>query len=146
VFSVQSDSQCVCRGTVVRFFDRIFWKGDAYHTYYAFCKFLLYYKFIRYFGIYHKESYSIDILRAMVMVFNATFNIFSVISWRSVLFGEGSRNTQRKLPTGHWQALSHNVDIEHHIALTYYAKIVHLLCQFHAGKVGFSAVCQAIYS
>jgi hypothetical protein len=37
----------------------------------------------------------------MVMVFNATFNIFSVISWRSVLFGEGSRNTQRKLPTGH---------------------------------------------
>ena len=28
----------------------------------------------------------------------------------------------------------------------YYAKIVHLLCQFHAGKVGFSAVCQAMYS
>jgi hypothetical protein len=31
-----------------------------------------------------------------------------------------------------------------YIALKYYAKIVHLLCQFHAGKVGFSAVCQAI--
>jgi hypothetical protein len=30
--------------------------------------------------------------------------------------------------------------------LIYYAKIVHLLCQFHAGKVGFSAVCQAMYS
>ena len=33
-----------------------------------------------------------------------------------------------------------------YIALIYYAKIVHLLCQFHAVKVGFSAVCQAIYS
>jgi hypothetical protein len=35
---------------------------------------------------------------------------------------------------------------KNYIALTYYAKIVHLLCQFHAGKVGFSAVCPAIYS
>jgi hypothetical protein len=33
-----------------------------------------------------------------------------------------------------------------YIALIYYAKIVHLLCQFHAGKVGFSTVSQAIYS
>ena len=34
------------------------------HTmyYYAFCKFLLQYKFIRYFGIYHKELHSVDIL------------------------------------------------------------------------------------
>ena len=31
-------------------------------NYYAFCKFLLLYKFIRYFGIYHKELYSVDIL------------------------------------------------------------------------------------
>ena len=35
---------------------------------------------------------------------------------------------------------------KNYIALIYYVKIVHLLCQFHAGKVGFSAVCQAIYS
>ena len=35
---------------------------------------------------------------------------------------------------------------KNYIALIYYAKIVHLLCQFHAGKVRFSAVCQAIYS
>ena len=34
---------------------------------------------------------------------------------------------------------------KNYIALIYYAKIVHLLCQFHAGKVLFSAVCQAIY-
>ena len=34
---------------------------------------------------------------------------------------------------------------KNYIALIYYAKIVHLQCQFHAGKVGFSAVCQAIY-
>ena len=32
---------------------------------------------------------------------------------------------------------------KNYIALIYYAKIVHLLCQFHVGKVGFSAVCQA---
>jgi hypothetical protein len=35
---------------------------------------------------------------------------------------------------------------KNYIALIYYAKIVHLLCQFHAGKVGFSAVCQAMCS
>ena len=35
---------------------------------------------------------------------------------------------------------------KNYIALIYYAKIVHLLCQFHARKIGFSAVCQAIYS
>jgi hypothetical protein len=29
--------------------------------YYVFCKFLLWYKFIRYFGIYHKELYRVDI-------------------------------------------------------------------------------------
>ena len=31
---------------------------------------------------------------------------------------------------------------KNYIALIYYAKIVHLLCQFHAGKVGFSAICK----
>jgi hypothetical protein len=35
---------------------------------------------------------------------------------------------------------------KNYIALIYYVKIVHLLCQFHAGKVGFSVVCQTIYS
>ena len=35
---------------------------------------------------------------------------------------------------------------KNYVALIYYAKIVHLLCQFHVGNVGFSAVCQAIYS
>jgi hypothetical protein len=35
---------------------------------------------------------------------------------------------------------------KNYIALIYYAKIVHLLCQFHAGEGGFSAVCHAIYS
>ena len=35
---------------------------------------------------------------------------------------------------------------KNYIALIYYAKIVHLLCQFHAWKVGCSAVCQAMYS
>jgi hypothetical protein len=30
---------------------------------------------------------------------------------------------------------------KNYIALIYYAKIVHLLCQFHVGKVECSAVC-----
>jgi hypothetical protein len=48
---------------------------------------------------------------SMVMVFNATFNNISVISWRSVLFVEetavpGKNHWPVK---GHSQALSHNV-------------------------------------
>jgi len=35
---------------------------------------------------------------------------------------------------------------KNYIALIYYSKIVHLLCQFHTENVRFSAVCQAIYS
>jgi hypothetical protein len=32
-----------------------------------------------------------------------------------------------------------------HYPMRVLKKIVHLLCQFHAGNVGFSAVCQALY-
>ena len=42
--------------------------------------------------------------------------------------------------------ISSNDILAYYIALIYFAKIVHLLCQFHAGKVECSAVCQAIYS
>jgi hypothetical protein len=35
-------------------------------------------------------------LGVSVMVFNATFNNISVISWQSVLFGGGNRSTERK--------------------------------------------------
>jgi hypothetical protein len=34
-----------------------------------------------------------------VMVFNATFNNISVISWRPVFIGGGNRSTRRKPPT-----------------------------------------------
>jgi hypothetical protein len=49
----------------------------------------------------------------------------------------------------YWELIS-SYDIlayitKNYIALIYNAKTVHLLCQFHAGKIGFSAVCQAIY-
>ena len=45
------------------------------------------------------------------LVFNATFNYFSVISWRSVLFvGETGVLRENYRPvTSHWQTLSHNV-------------------------------------
>ena len=46
-----------------------------------------------------------------LMVFNATFNNISLISWRSVLLVEETRvprENHRPLAS-HWQALSHNV-------------------------------------
>ena len=56
----------------------------------------------------------IDIRRSLqvwFMVFNATFNNISVISWRLVLLVEetGVPGVKRWPNTGHWQTLSHNV-------------------------------------
>ena len=45
------------------------------------------------------------------MVFNATFNNISVISWRSVLMVEDTRvpdENHRPVET-HWQTISHNI-------------------------------------
>jgi hypothetical protein len=45
------------------------------------------------------------------IVFNATFNNISAISFRSVLFVEetGIRREHRRPAANHWQTLSHNV-------------------------------------
>jgi len=45
------------------------------------------------------------------MVFNATFNIISVISWQSVLLVEETRVPRENHPpvASHWQTLSHDV-------------------------------------
>jgi hypothetical protein len=47
----------------------------------------------------------------MVMVFNATFNNISVISWQSVLLVEekGEPRENHWPVASHWQTLSHNV-------------------------------------
>ena len=51
----------------------------------------------------HIKQYKIKTRPYMIfvcfMVFNATFNNISVISWWSVLFGRGYRSTRRKIPT-----------------------------------------------
>ena len=49
--------------------------------------------------------------KGRVMVFNATFNNISVISWQSVLFVEetGVPGEYHRPATSHWQTLSHNV-------------------------------------
>jgi len=55
-------------------------------------------------------------LFACLMMFNATFNNISVISWRSILLVkkiEGPGKNHRPV-AGHWQTLSHNVE---HLAL-----------------------------
>ena len=46
-----------------------------------------------------------------LMVFNATFNTISVISWRSVLLVEetGGPGENHRPVASHWQTLSHNV-------------------------------------
>jgi hypothetical protein len=46
--------------------------------------------------------------RVMVMMFNATFNNISVISWQSVLLVEETRENHRPA-SSHRQTLSHNV-------------------------------------
>jgi len=46
---------------------------------------------------------------AMVMVFNATFNNISVISWWSVLLVEETGVPGENRWQSHWQTLSHNV-------------------------------------
>ena len=45
------------------------------------------------------------------MVFNATFNNISIISWRSVLLVEetGVPGENHQVVVSHWQTLSHNV-------------------------------------
>jgi len=45
------------------------------------------------------------------MVFNATFNNISVISWRSVLLAEATRllGENHRPVASHWQTSSHNV-------------------------------------
>jgi hypothetical protein len=42
------------------------------------------------------------------MVFNATFNSISAISWRSVLLVEETGENDQPIAS-HWQTLSHNV-------------------------------------
>ena len=57
---------------------------------------------------HNKEAWTIKVI---VMVFNATFNNISAISWCLVLLVEETgvpRENQRTV-TSHWQTLSHNV-------------------------------------
>jgi hypothetical protein len=60
-------------------------------------------------------------LGVMVLVFNATFNNISVISWRSVLLVEETRVPweNHQPAASHWQSLSHNM---------FYSISVHLKC------------------
>jgi hypothetical protein len=52
-----------------------------------------------------------EFLFVCLMMFNATFNNISVISWLSVLFVEetGERGESHWPVASHWQTLSHNV-------------------------------------
>jgi hypothetical protein len=44
----------------------------------------------------------------LLPLFNVSFNNISVISWRSVLLVEGTRENHQPVAS-HWQTLSHNV-------------------------------------
>jgi len=54
------------------------------------------------------------------MVFNATFNKISIISWQSVLLVEEFRvlRENHRPATSHWQTLSHNVVYQVHLVWT----------------------------
>ena len=60
---------------------------------------------------FHKKKSWICWVRVRGIVFDATFNNISVISWRSVLLVVETGVTRRKPQTcaSHWQTLSHNV-------------------------------------
>ena len=51
-----------------------------------------------------------SLLFVCLMVFNATFNTISVISWRSILLGEetGVPGENQRSVASHWQTLSYN--------------------------------------
>jgi hypothetical protein len=55
---------------------------------------------VKYYKLFHSRM-----LRVMVMVFNATFNNISVISWRSVLLEEETEENHRPA-TSHWQTVT----------------------------------------
>ena len=63
------------------------------------------------------------------MVFNATFNNISVISWRSVLLVEesGGPGENHRPVASHWQTLSHNVVLStpHHAYSTIIQQLKH---------------------
>jgi hypothetical protein len=54
---------------------------------------------------------SVFIILVGLMMSNATFNIISVIPWRSVLLAEetGEPGENHRPAASHWQTLSHNV-------------------------------------
>jgi hypothetical protein len=58
-----------------------------------------------------ETSHILTTLFVWMMVFNATFNNISVISWRSVLFVEetGVPGENHRPVASHWQTLSHDV-------------------------------------
>jgi hypothetical protein len=60
-------------------------------------------------GILHIES--MNRVRVIVIVFNATFNNISAISWRSVLLVEETEvpGENHQPVASHWQTISHNV-------------------------------------
>ena len=61
--------------------------------------------------IIHHLKHSLCRIMVRIMVFSATFNNISVISWLSVLLGEeiGVPGENNRPVTSHWQTLLHNV-------------------------------------
>ena len=58
-----------------------------------------------------KDGSVVRLVGWLVLVFNATFNNISVISWRSVLLVEetGVLEENHRPGARHWQTLSHNI-------------------------------------
>ena len=74
-------------------------------------------------GIVEKDDRRVVNFRLRAMVFNATFNNISVLSWRSVLLVEETRvpGENHRSSASHWQTISHKV----------------ILCTVHLAWAGF---------
>ena len=77
--------------------------------------------------IYTNSLWYFELILVGFMVFNATFNNISVISWRSVLLVEetGVPGENHRPVASHWQPLSHNVlPSTHRVSI----HVIELLC------------------
>jgi hypothetical protein len=88
--------------------ERLLW---MYSSHKFICMYIGVYKTPAHSSVTCKYYYGCFSSRFRFMVFNATFNNISIISWQSVLLVEETRvpGENHRPVVSHWQTLSHNV-------------------------------------
>jgi hypothetical protein len=93
-------------------FSSLNWRRCQIYIYYTYGTYWI--KRVYEWSLINSETKDSRWMFVCLMVFNATFNNISVISWRSILLVEetGVPRENHRLVTSHWQILSH--DVAHH--------------------------------